>query len=127
MTFIRGGACTQCELPHAAVNFTQLNESYYGTNLTVCGVTKCTGLLNYFITDEDGGFLGVNGSLLAPAFINGTEPGCTYSATMLGYSCTSNSYSILYCESNADDKNNRTIWPVNLTYYGGNWTSQTSA
>ena len=93
-----------------------------------CGDIVCTGFNNYLIQDFDGGFLGTKGTIMPNnKAIGDNEAGCTYSANMNAYSCPNRlDFGVLEYQSVAADFKTRIMWPVNLTYDGSNFTTQTN-
>lgn len=55
------------------------------------------------------------------------DTGCVANTPILGVECTGADFGLLQYESIATDFNTRVVWPVNLTYWGSNLTTQTSA
>jgi hypothetical protein len=87
----------------------------------------CTGRDNYVIEDHDGKFLPSKGILLANnTWVGDNTPSCTPIPAINGHYCTSEDFAVLEYESIAPDFNTRVMWPVNLTFDGGNWTSLTN-
>ena len=92
-----------------------------------CGNFACTGLNNYIIQDHSGQFLGFNGTILANnSWIGEGEASCVASPLMNGYVCNSTDFGVLEYESVAKDYNTRIVWPIQLSYQNGNWTSKTN-
>jgi hypothetical protein len=117
--------CTNCQ-SSAYGDFTPEDPSVLGW-LGGCGLILCTGKTNYVIQDHDGSFLGYPGTILANNSVLGeNEPNCTYNADINGYICNRTDFAVLEYESIAPDFNTRIMWPVNLSYWGGTWTSVTN-
>lgn len=69
-----------------------------------CGSQSCTGPNNYFIQDNDGGFLGVTGQLLANnSWIGGRVEKCRFIARVNGYLCENTGFGVMEYESVARD------------------------
>jgi len=51
---------------------------------------------------------------------------CTYIPEINGHHCKRGDFAALSYESIAPDFNTRIMWPVNLTFDGGNWTTVTN-
>ena len=83
---------------------------------------------NYFIHDHSGTFLPTKGILLANnSWIGDNTPSCAKIPSINGHYCTDEDFGVLEYESVAPDFNTRIMWPVELKFDGGNWTSVTNA
>lgn len=92
-----------------------------------CGKLLCTGMNNYIIQDHDGSFLGFQGTMLANnSDIGDNEFGCVANSDINGHICQRSDFGVLEYESIAPDFNARIMWPVQLKYWGGNWTTYTN-
>lgn len=92
-----------------------------------CGNILCTGRNNYLIQDHTGTLFPQAGIILANnSWIGSKTPNCTFSPVMNGYYCTRDDFAVLEYESIAPDYNTRIMWPVSMSYEGGNWTSITN-
>lgn len=95
---------------------------------SICGNMSCTGFSNYLIQDVSGGFLGFNGTILPNnSWIGDGEVNCTAYPTIDAHICNRTDIAVLQYESIAKDFNSRVVWPVEIYYDGGNWTSVTNA
>lgn len=92
-----------------------------------CGNFACTGRNNYIIEDHSGSFMGFNGTLIPNnSWVGGNEQNCNIAPLMNGYVCNRTDVAVLEYESVAKDYNTRIVWPIELSYSGGNWTSITN-
>lgn len=92
-----------------------------------CGELDCTGPNNYFIFDQDGSFTGQISQLLANNTVIGSkESSCTSLPVSNGHWCKFDKLGVLEYESIAPDFNKRIMWPVNLSYVGGQWETETN-
>lgn len=118
--------CVNCELAALAYfDSPRLSElGWFGG----CGNITCTGKINVFIEDHSGTFIPNGGGVLLAnnSPIGDNTPGCTYIAAMNGYQCLRHDFAALEYESIAPDYNTRIMWPVNLTFDGGNYTTITN-
>lgn len=93
-----------------------------------CGDILCTGRSNFLVIDWSGTFLGFNGTIVPNNTAFGSnELGCVFNSAMNAHICTRNDFATLAYQSIAADFNTRIMWPVNLTYDGGNYTTRTNA
>lgn len=117
--------CTNCE-QNAWAYFSPPDPGQLGW-FGGCGLLLCTGFNNYIIQDHDGSFMGSPGTIVANnSWIGDNEPGCTFNSAINGYVCARDDLAVLEYESIAPDFNTRIMWPVSLSYWGGNWTSITN-
>lgn len=87
----------------------------------------CTGRNNYLIHDHDGSFLGFQGIIIPNnSDIGQNTQGCTFNSVTNGYICNRTDFARLKYTSIAPDFQSRIMWPVSLSYEGGNWTSKTN-
>lgn len=87
----------------------------------------CTGKNNYFIEDHSSTFIPSGGILLANnSAIGDNTPGCTFVPAINGYHCLRRDFAVLAYESIAPDFNTRIMWPVNLAFDGGNYSTLTN-
>jgi hypothetical protein len=123
--YLTRSPCTNCD-PNAYAYFTPEDPSVLGW-LGGCGLILCTGKNNYVVQDNDGAFLGTPGTLLANnSWLGANEPNCTFNSYINGYICNRTDFAVLEYESIAADFNTRIMWPVNVSYWGGAWTSITN-
>jgi hypothetical protein len=87
----------------------------------------CTGANNYIIHDQDGKFTGKISTILANnSMVGDYEDTCKIVSAINGHYCLTNRLAVLEYESIAPDFNKRIMWPVELKYDTGNWTSLTN-
>lgn len=93
-----------------------------------CGSLLCTGRNNYMIHDHSGTFLPTKGILIANnTNISSSMPECVYHPLINGHYCPREDFGVLEYQSIAPDFNTRIMWPVYLSFDGGNWLTWTNA
>lgn len=79
------------------------------------------------IIDWNGTFLGFKGTIIPNnTVIAENEPNCVEVPSMNSHICTRTDFAVLAYQSIAPDFNTRIMWPVALTYDGGNYTTLTN-
>ena len=123
--YLTNTSCTNCDFS-ATAYFDAPNPSELGW-FGGCGLILCTGRNNYIIEDQTGTLFPSSGVLLANnSWIGSNVANCTVNSVMNGYYCTRHDFAVLEYESIAPDYNKRIMWPVALSYAGGNWSTQTN-
>jgi hypothetical protein len=93
-----------------------------------CGNFFCTGKNNYLIHDYTGDFLGAVGTLIANNSVIGDNTNdCEAISAINGHRCNRTDIGVLEYESIAPDFNTRIMWPVYLSYDGGEYKTKTNA
>lgn len=117
--------CKNCDA-NALGHFDPPVPAHFGW-LGGCGNIPCTGRNNYLMQDHDGSLLGFPGVIIPNnSVIGDNTPGCVFNPITNGHVCNRTDFARLRYTSIAPDFQTRIMWPVNLTYDGGNWTSVTN-
>lgn len=106
------------------------NQSWTNFQLTSvetqqCQAESCIGNNNNcFIFDQDGAFTGFVSQILGNnSAIGDNEPACQNIALTNSHWCHTDSFAILEFQSDFWDRGEGDIWPVSVSYEGGQWNT----